>query len=115
VAAPAVDAVIAPADVVGPICESGDTFALERPLPPVSAGDLIAFRTAGAYGAIMASSYNMRPLVPEVLVTGERFAVIRRRPDYDEMVRLETLPDWLSNAPARDKGANAPARGRGVT
>jgi len=115
VAAPAVDAVIAPADVVGPICESGDTFALERPLPPVSAGELIAFRTAGAYGAIMASSYNMRPLVPEVLVTGERFAVIRRRPDYDEMVRLETLPDWLSNGPARDKGANAPARGRGVT
>jgi diaminopimelate decarboxylase len=105
VAEPAGDAVVAPADVVGPICESGDTFGVERPLPPVSAGDLVVFRSAGAYGAIMASSYNLRPLVPEVLVTGDRFAVVRRRPDYDEMVALEALPDWLSNAPARGRGA----------
>ncbi|MFP6743062.1 MAG: diaminopimelate decarboxylase, partial [Alphaproteobacteria bacterium] len=105
VVAPTEDAAVTPADVVGPICESGDSFAVERPLPPVSTGDLVVFRTAGAYGSIMASSYNMRPLVPEVLVTGERFAVIRRRPDYDEMVSLEALPDWLSNAPTRDRGA----------
>ncbi len=84
----------APADVVGPVCETGDTFARDRPLPPLAAGDLIAFATAGAYGASMASMYNARPLVPEVLVRGDQFAIVRARPTYDEMLALERLPDW---------------------
>jgi diaminopimelate decarboxylase len=82
-------------DVVGPVCETGDTFAKGRALPPVAAGDLVAFRSAGAYGAVMASEYNMRPLVPEVLVHGDHFAVIRARPSFDEMIARDTLPGWL--------------------
>ena len=84
-----------PYDVVGPVCESGDTFARSRPLPPVAAGDLIAFRSAGAYGAVMASEYNSRPLVPEILVRGGRFAVVRPRPSLDEMIDRDILPEWL--------------------
>ena len=83
-------------DVVGPVCETGDTFTRERPLPPLEAGDLVAFMTAGAYGAVMASEYNTRPLVPEVLVRGAAFAVIRERPTYDQMFERERLPGWLS-------------------
>jgi len=86
---------LVPVDIVGPICESGDTFAKQRALPLVQAGDRIAFRSAGAYGAVMASEYNSRPLVPEVLVSGDHFAVIRKRPDYDEMIARDTIPDWL--------------------
>lgn len=82
-------------DVVGPVCESGDTFAKERLLPPMTAGDLVAFRSAGAYGAVMSSEYNTRPLVPEVLVDGQEFAVIRARPTFDEMIKRDTLPHWL--------------------
>ena len=85
-----------PHDVVGPVCETGDTFARDRPLPPLMAGDLVAFTGAGAYGATMASEYNSRPLVPEVLVDGERWAVVRRRPTYDEMLAREPTPDWLA-------------------
>lgn len=84
-----------PVDIVGPICESGDTFAKQRALPPLQAGDRIAFRSAGAYGAVMASEYNSRPLVPEVLVSGDHFAVIRPRPTYDEMIARDRIPDWL--------------------
>ena len=84
-----------PYDVVGPICETGDTFARARALPPLAAGDLIAFRSAGAYGAVMASEYNSRPLVPEVLVQGEHFAVIRSRPSYIEIVNRDSIPEWL--------------------
>jgi diaminopimelate decarboxylase len=82
-------------DIVGPVCETGDTFAKERALPEMAAGDLIAFRGAGAYGAVMASEYNSRPLIPEVLVNGDQFAVIRRRPTLDEMINRDTLPAWL--------------------
>ena len=82
-------------DVVGPVCETGDTFTRERLLPLLEAGDLVAFMTAGAYGAVMASEYNSRPLVPEVLVRGGEFAVIRERPSYDDMLRRERLPAWL--------------------
>ena len=82
-------------DIVGPVCESGDTFAKERDLPPLNAGDLVAFRSAGAYGAVMASEYNSRPLIPEVLVKGDQFAVIRPRPTFDEMINRDTLPSWL--------------------
>jgi diaminopimelate decarboxylase len=84
-----------PYDIVGPVCESGDTFARARAMPPVAAGDLVAFRSAGAYGAVMASEYNSRPLIPEVLVKGDQFAVIRARPTYDEMLARDTVPVWL--------------------
>ncbi|OIQ41127.1 MAG: diaminopimelate decarboxylase [Roseobacter sp. MedPE-SWde] len=84
-----------PYDIVGPVCETGDTFAKQRDMPPLAAGDLIAFRSAGAYGAVMASEYNSRPLIPEVLVHGDQFAVIRPRPDFDEMINRDTIPEWL--------------------
>ena len=84
-----------PFDVVGPVCESGDTFARERMMPPLQSGDMVAFRSAGAYGAVMASEYNARPLIPEVLVNGGQFAVIRRRPTFDEMINRDTIPSWL--------------------
>jgi diaminopimelate decarboxylase len=82
-------------DIVGPVCESGDTFAKNRMMPPLAAGDLVAFRSAGAYGAVMASEYNTRPLVPEVLAKGDQFAVIRQRPDFDEIINRDTIPPWL--------------------
>jgi diaminopimelate decarboxylase len=81
-------------DVVGPVCETGDTFARERDLAPLETGDLVAFMTAGAYGAAMASEYNTRPLIPEVLVDGARFAVIRERPTYDEILGRDRLGGW---------------------
>jgi diaminopimelate decarboxylase len=90
-----VGADLQPYDVVGPVCESGDTFAKGRRLPVMAAGDLVAFRSAGAYGAVMASEYNSRPLVPEVLVDGHQFAVIRARPSYEEMISRDSLPVWL--------------------
>jgi len=82
-------------DVVGPVCESSDRFAQGVDLPALQAGDLIAFMTAGAYGATMSSTYNARPLVPEVLVNGDKFAVTRRRPTFAEMTSLEQTPPWL--------------------
>jgi diaminopimelate decarboxylase len=85
----------APFDVVGPVCETGDTFAKQRFLPPLSEGDLVAFRSAGAYGAVMASEYNTRPLIPEVLVKDHHFAVIRARPSFDEMINRDTVPTWV--------------------
>ena len=84
-----------PVDVVGPVCESGDTFQKGAELPALGAGDLVAFRSAGAYGAVMASEYNSRPLVPEVLVKGDQFAVIRARPTFEEMLARDTIPEWL--------------------
>ncbi len=82
-------------DLVGPICESTDIFARDRLLPPMQAGDLVAFMGAGAYGAVLASEYNSRPLVPEVLVDGDRWAVVRARPTYDEMLEREPRAEWL--------------------
>lgn len=82
-------------DVVGPVCETGDTFTRDRALPPFTTGDLIAFMSAGAYGAAMASEYNTRPLVPEVLVDGDRYAVIRKRPTYDEILARDVVPEWV--------------------
>ena len=84
-----------PYDIVGPICESGDTFAKGRMMPPLKADDLVAFRSAGAYGAVMSSEYNSRPLIPEVLVKDDQFAVIRARPTFDEMINRDTIPEWL--------------------
>ncbi|MDE3029040.1 MAG: diaminopimelate decarboxylase, partial [Paracoccaceae bacterium] len=82
-------------DIVGPVCETGDTFAKARPLAPLGAGDLIAFRSAGAYGAVMASEYNSRLLVPEVLVKDDQYAIIRARPTYIEMLNRDSIPEWL--------------------
>ena len=84
-----------PFDVVGPVCESGDTFQKGASLPVMADGDLVAFRSAGAYGAVMASEYNSRPLVPEVLVNGDQFAVIRARPTYEDMLSRDSIPEWL--------------------
>lgn len=84
-----------PYDVVGPVCETGDTFARDRDLPPLKAGDLVVFMSAGAYGAVMSGEYNTRPLTAEVLVDGDRSAVVRPRPTYDEMFAREPMADWL--------------------
>jgi len=84
-----------PYDVVGPVCETGDTFARDRDLPPLKAGDLVVFMSAGAYGAVMSGEYNTRPLAAEVLVDGDRSAVVRPRPTYDEMFAREPMADWL--------------------
>ncbi|KMW59899.1 Diaminopimelate decarboxylase [Candidatus Rhodobacter oscarellae] len=82
-------------DIVGPVCESGDTFAKRRAMAKVGAGDLVAFRSAGAYGAVMSSEYNSRPMVPEVLVHEHQFAVIRPRPTFDEMINRDIIPEWM--------------------
>ncbi|QRE72979.1 diaminopimelate decarboxylase [Methylobacterium aquaticum] len=99
VAEPKPDAARLTADVVGPVCESGDYLALAREMPEVKPGDLIAVMSAGAYGAVQACTYNTRPLVPEVLVRGSDHAVIRPRLSYEELIGLDRVPDWLS-APA---------------
>lgn len=82
-------------DVVGPICESGDTFTKRRDLPQMKAGELLVLHSAGAYGAAQASQYNSRPLVPEVLVNGSEFSIIRERPALEDMLRGERIPDWI--------------------
>lgn len=84
-----------PVDVVGPVCETGDTFARERLLPPLADGDLLVIGQAGAYGSAMASTYNSRPLVPEVMVKGSAFAITRPRPAIEDMLALERMPEWL--------------------
>jgi diaminopimelate decarboxylase len=83
-------------DIVGPICESGDFFALSRSLPRAAAGDLLAIYSAGAYGAVQSGTYNSRLLVPEVLVNGADFAIVRPRTSYDDLIALDKLPRWLS-------------------
>ncbi|PLP59925.1 diaminopimelate decarboxylase [Mesorhizobium loti] len=84
------------ADVVGPVCETGDYLGHDRDLPKPKSGDLIAIGTAGAYGATQSSTYNTRLLVPEVLVDGDRFAVVRPRRTYEELIGLDAIPDWLA-------------------
>ncbi len=83
------------ADIVGPVCETGDSFAKARSIPPVEAGELVAFRSAGAYGAVMSGTYNTRPLLAEVLVDGNRFAVVRPRQTYEALLGQDHIPDWL--------------------
>jgi diaminopimelate decarboxylase len=95
VKSPEPDAPLLPQDVVGPICETGDTFTRDRMLPELKSGELVAFMSAGAYGAVMSSEYNTRPLVPEVLVRGAEFAVVRPRPSYEEILAREPLAPWL--------------------
>ncbi|MEM1314970.1 MAG: diaminopimelate decarboxylase, partial [Pseudomonadota bacterium] len=110
VAEPAPGAERSPVDIVGPVCESGDSFAKQRELPPVGAGELVAFRSAGAYGAVMSSEYNSRLMVPEVLVKGDQFEVVRARPTFEEMLSRDTIPGWIgsvadSDAPGRTASA----------
>jgi diaminopimelate decarboxylase len=94
---PAVESIApeAPCDVVGPICETGDFLARNRPMRVPQAGDLLAVYSAGAYGAVQAGTYNSRLLVPEVLVKGREFAVVRPRPSYEDLLSLDRLPPWL--------------------
>ncbi|WP_424244718.1 diaminopimelate decarboxylase [Elusimicrobium posterum] len=83
------------ADIVGPICESSDVFAADRIIEPMERGELLAMFCAGAYGSSMSSIYNFRPLVPEVIVNGRDFAVVRSRITYEEMLREQSIPSWL--------------------
>jgi diaminopimelate decarboxylase len=89
---------LSPADVVGPVCETGDTFARDRGLPPLATGRLVAFLDAGAYGAVMSSTYNARPLAAEVLVDGARFAVVRERQGFEALLAGQRLPDWMEGS-----------------
>jgi diaminopimelate decarboxylase len=95
VAEPKADAARIVADVVGPVCETGDYLALDRDLPALEPGDLLAIMTAGAYGAVQANTYNTRLLVPEVLVRGADYAVVRPRPTYEDLIGSDRIPDWL--------------------
>ncbi|GJE27796.1 diaminopimelate decarboxylase [Methylobacterium organophilum] len=96
VAEPASDTPRIVADVVGPVCESGDYLALSRDMPEVAPGDLLAVMTAGAYGAVQSGTYNTRRLVPEVLVRADKAAIVRPRPTYQDLISLDHLPDWLT-------------------
>ena len=82
-------------DIVGPVCETGDYFALERSLPPVKPGDLIAVLVAGAYGAVMSSHYNARPFIPEIMVNGSAWDTVRTRQATEDIWKNEVIPDWL--------------------
>jgi diaminopimelate decarboxylase len=82
------------ADVVGPVCESGDYLARDRPMPSLAAGDLLAVMTTGAYGAVQSGTYNTRLLIPEILVKGNRFAIVRPRPSYEDLLGLDRLAGW---------------------
>ncbi|MGH6927722.1 MAG: diaminopimelate decarboxylase, partial [Dongiaceae bacterium] len=95
VAEPAADAPTSRVDIVGPICESTDRLAEQRAMPPVAAGDLLAICSVGAYGAVMASTYNLRRPAPEIMVRGHEFAIVRRRPDYQDIIDRDRLPQWL--------------------
>lgn len=94
VIAPGPDFVSATYDIVGPICESGDTFAKAREMPALEAGDLVVIHSAGAYGAAQSSQYNTRPLVPEVMVRGDQYRIIRERPRIEDILKTERLADW---------------------
>ena len=86
---------VAPADVVGPVCETGDTFARDRMLPPLAPGARVAILDAGAYGSVMSSAYNARPLAAEVMVDGSNWSVIRERESHADLWRGERMPHWL--------------------
>ncbi len=102
-------------DVVGPVCETGDYLALQRPMPKLAAGDLIAFMTAGAYGAVQAGTYNTRRLVPEVLVSGDRYAIVRPRQTYEDLIGLDRLADWQGTKVPRKAPAKARESGKKTT
>ena len=96
VAEPDSGAALSPVDIVGPVCETGDVFAVQRDMPKLKGGDQLAIRSAGAYGAVMSSTYNSRLLIPEVMVNGDQYAVIRPRADYDTLIDMDTVPDWIA-------------------
>ena len=93
---PAVGAARPRYDVVGPVCETSDLFAADRPLPELKSGDLVAILSAGAYGAVMAGDYNARPRVAEVLVHGEQWGIVRPRETYADLIAKDRIPDWLA-------------------
>ena len=101
---PRIGAPTEPVDIVGPVCETGDTFATQRALPPVTEGELVAILSAGAYGAAMSSTYNSRLLIPEILVGNGEFAAVRARQSYDDLLSQDTIPGWLGGAD-RARGA----------
>jgi len=98
-----------PADVVGPICESTDLFAAQRALPPVVADELLVLLSCGAYGFVMASTYNMRLLPAEVMVEGDRFAVVRPRQSFEDLLGADRLPDWLAEPEPKEARARGAA------
>ncbi len=100
-----------PHDVVGPVCESSDVFALARPLPCMKSGDLVVFRTAGAYGAVMSGTYNGRLLIPEVMVQGSHFAVTRARQTYAALIGSYALPPWIAPTTLPSAQSPVPANG----
>ncbi|ANK82286.1 MAG: diaminopimelate decarboxylase [Rhizobiales bacterium NRL2] len=102
---PAPDSAFEKVDLVGPVCESGDMFARDCEVPPLAAGDIVCFETAGAYGAVMSSTYNTRPLVAEVMVDGDRFAVVRPREDLESLIARDQIPEWLRGGAARGGSA----------
>lgn len=91
---PAVGAPLAPVDIVGPVCETGDTFATDRPMPPLGAGDIVVIENTGAYGAVMSSAYNTRPPAPEIMVNGDKFSIVRPRQTVDDLLAQERFADW---------------------
>lgn len=97
---------MAPVDIVGPICESGDTFAKGRMMPKLDPGDLVVFRSAGAYGAVMSSTYNGRDLVPEILVNGAAYEIVAERLKIDAMMAREHVPAWLTQSNDAPKEAS---------
>jgi diaminopimelate decarboxylase len=101
---PRIGAPTEPVDIVGPVCETGDTFATQRALPPVTEGELVAILSAGAYGAAMSSTYNSRLLIPEVLAGNGEFAIVRARPSYEDLLCQDAIPGWLGGAD-RARGA----------
>ena len=94
---PAFNTPVSNVDIVGPVCETGDFLAQNRALPRLDAGDLVAIMSAGAYGAVQSNTYNSRLLIPEVLVNGDQWQVIRARPSYDQLLDLDKIPDWLQD------------------
>jgi diaminopimelate decarboxylase len=96
VAEPAVGSARPKYDVVGPVCETSDLFAADRALPELKSGDLVAILSAGAYGKVMASDYNVRPAAPEVLVSGEQWGIVRPRETYADLIAKDRIPDWLA-------------------
>jgi len=96
---PLKDTLKIPIDIVGPVCETGDIFAAQRDMPLIKAEELIALRSVGAYGAVMSSAYNSRLLIPEIMVNGDQYAVIRPRPDYEGLIAQDYVPRWQSSLP----------------
>jgi diaminopimelate decarboxylase len=112
VAEPAPDAPTRRLDIVGPICESTDRLAEQRAMPPMADGDLLAICSVGAYGAVMASTYNLRRPAPEIMVRGHEFAIVRHRPDYQDIIDRDRLPQWLEEDRTAERAQASRGRSR---